>query len=171
LGAKAPCAVHANEQGLASGSRAGVDTTGVRPAQLKQQISSGNRIAPQDKAHSLLPDRTLQHQAQLPQQGSSTSISLPRQFAVAAPKAAPVLKASDSDVDIYFNDEDNDALFAIEDSAIHGVGSCDTLVAAGDSAQGRVCGTDRDVKSESSIGAVGTRPHGFTGVNLLSADH
>jgi hypothetical protein len=83
---------------------------------------------------------------------------------------APALKASDSDVDIYFNDED-DALFAIEDSAIHGVGSRDTSTSAADSAQGWVRGAGRDVKTESSSSAVGTRPHGAAAVNLLSAGH
>ena len=150
--------MHESEQGLASGSRTGTDTTGMRPAQLKQESPCGDRITPPNKTRALHLDRTLQHQVQLPQQRSGTSTSSPRQRSV----APPVLKASDSD-DNYFNDEDNDALLAIEDSVMHVVGSCDTA-AAGDSAQGRVCGAGQDR-------AVGNRPHVATAVNLLSTDY
>lgn len=165
MDAKARLAVH--EQRLASGSRTGVDTTGVRPAQLRNQTPCGNRIAPQKKARSPHPDRALPHQ---PQQGSSTSTSSSRQFDTRS-VAPPVLKESNSDVDIYFNDEDNDVLLAIEDSALYGIGSGGTLATAGDSAQGRVCGAGRDVANESSGGTVGTRPHVRTEVKLLAVDH
>jgi hypothetical protein len=161
LDAKAQFAMH--EQRLASGSRTGLDTTGVRSAQLRHQSPCGNWIAPQNKARSP-KDRTL------PQQGSSTSASSSRQFDTRS-AALPVLKASDSDVDIYFNDEDNDVLLAIEDSALHGAVSCGTLAAVGESAQGRVCGASRDATNESSGGAVGTRPHVGTSVKLLSTGH
>lgn len=156
-----------NEQGLASGSRTRVDTNGVRPAQFKHQTSCGNRIAPQNNAPSFHPDRPLLHQVQLPQQGSSTSASSSRQYDTRSVEPL-ALKVSDSDPDIYFNDEDNEAFFAIEDSAMHDVGA---LAAAGDSAPSRVF-VGRDVKIESSSGAVGTRPSiATTGVNLLLADH
>lgn len=150
-----------DEQGLASGSRTRVDTTGVRPAQFKHQTSCGNRIAPQSNAPSFHPDRPLLHQ---PQQGSSTSASSSRQCDTRSVEP-PALKVSDSDPDLYFNDEDNEAFLAIEDSLMHGVGA---LAAAGDSAQSRVCGVGRDVEIES---AVGTRPSiATTVVNLLSVD-
>jgi hypothetical protein len=161
LNAKALCE---NEQGLASGSRTRVDTTGVRPAQFKHQTPCGNRIAPQNKALSFHPDKTVLHQVQLPQQGSSTSASSSRQCDTRS-VAPPALKVSDSDPDIYFNDEDNEAFLAIEDSVMHDAGA---LAAAVD----RVGGAGRDVKIESSSSAVGTRPSvATTVVNLLSADH
>ncbi len=155
LDAKAPYATHENEQRLASGSRIGVDTIGARPAQSNQQISRGNHVA-QNNTHPLHPNRTLPHQAQPRQQGSSTSNSSPRQFDRRS--VMPPHRASDPDVDIYFNDEDNVALLAIEDSAMYDVGS---RAATRDGAQGT---------SESSRG-VGTRPQVTTVVNLLSAVH
>jgi hypothetical protein len=161
LDAKARFAVH--EQRLASESRTGVDATGVRSAQMRHQSPCGNWIAPQNKARSL-QDGTLA------QQGSSTSASSSRQYDTRS-AAPPILKASDSDVDIYFNDDDNDVLLAVEDSALHGAVSCGTLATAGDSAHGRVCGASRDVTNESSGGAVGTRPHVGTVVKLLSTGH
>jgi hypothetical protein len=139
-----------------------VDTTGLRPAPSKQQVPYGNRAAPQNGARPLNPDRTLPHHMQVPQQGSSTSTPLPRQFDRRS--VAPTsLKASDSD-DIYFNDEDNAALLAIEDSAMYGVEPSDASAATRDSAQGRVGGAGRDVTSESSRGA-GTRPQAATSVS------
>ena len=141
----------------------GVDTTGLRPAP-----SSGNRAAPQNDACPLHPEKALPNHMQMPQQGSSTSTPSPRQFDKRS--VAPTsLKASDSD-DIYFNDEDNAALLAIEDSAMCGVESSDSLAATRGSAQGRVGSTSRDVTSESSRG-VGTRPQVATSVNLLSPNH
>lgn len=105
---------------------------------------------------------------QVPQQGSSTSAPSPRQFDKGS--VAPTsLKASDSD-DIYFNDEDNAALLAIEDSAMYGAESSDALAATRDSAQGRVGSAGRDVMSGSSRG-VGTRPQAATSVNLLSTHY
>jgi len=168
LDAKASYATHENERRLASNSRTGEDTTGVRPGQSNQQISCGNRVAPPNKARSLQPDKTLPHQAQLPQQGSSTSTSSSRQFDTRS-VAPHTLKASDSD-DIYFNDEDNVALLAIEDSAMNSVESCNTLATTWDNAQGRVESAGRDVTSESFIGA-GTRPQAAIAVNFLSANH
>ena len=103
----------------------------------------------------------------MPQQGSSTSTPSPRQFDRRS--VAPTsLKASNSD-DIYFNEEDNAAILAIEDSAMRGVESSDALDATRESGQGRVGRAGRDVTSESSRG-VGTRPQATTSVNLLSAD-
>lgn len=160
LDAKAPRVTNENGQRLASSSRTGVDTTDLRPAPSKQQVPCGNRAAPQNGARPLHTDRTLPHQMQLLQQGSSTSA--PRQFDRRS--VAPTsLKASDSD-DIYFNDEDNAALLAIEDSAMYGVESSDALAATRDSAQGRVGSAGRDVTSESSRG-VGARPQAATSVN------
>jgi hypothetical protein len=129
-----------------------VDTPGLRPAPPKQQVPCGNRAALQNGARPLHPDRTLPHHMQKPQQGSSTSTPQPDRRSVAPTS----LKASDSD-DIYFNDEDNAALLAIEDSVMYGVESSDALAATRDSAQGRVGNAGRDVMSESSRG-VGTRP-------------
>lgn len=134
-----------------------MDTTSLRFNPSRQPY--GNRAAPQNGARPLRSDRTLPHHVQLPQQGSSTSVPSPRQSDRGS--VAPTsLKASDSD-DIYFNDEDNAALLAIEDSAMHGVESSD---AARDNAQGRVGSAGRDVTSESSRG-VGTRPQAATSVN------
>ena len=139
-----------------------MDTPGLRPAPSRQQVPYGNRAALQNGASRLNPDRTLPHHMQMPQQGSSTSIPLPRQ--IDRRSVAPTsLKASDSD-DIYFNDEDNAALLAIDDSAMYRVESSDALAATRDSAQGRVGGAGRDVTSESSRG-VGTRPQAATSVN------
>ena len=169
MDSKSRFAVHEQRLATSTGSRTGVDTTGVRPAQLRHQTPSGTRLAPQNNAHSP-QEWTLLHQVQLPQQGSSTSASSSRQFDTRS--AAPlVLKASDSDLDIYFNDEDNDVLLAIEDSALHSAVSGGTLAATGDSAQGRVCGAGRDVTNESSGVATGTRPQVGTAVKLLSADY
>lgn len=78
------------------------------------------------------------------------------------------VKASDSD-DIYFNDEDNAVLLAIEDCAMHGVESSDALATTRDNAQGRISSIGRDATNESSRG-VGTRPQAATSVNLLSAN-
>ena len=139
-----------------------MDTPGLRPASSKQQVPCGNRAAPQNGARPLYPDRTLPHHMQMPQQGSSASTPSHRQFDK-RPVAPIPLKASDSD-DIYFNDEDNAALLAIEDSAMHGVESSDALAATRDSAQGRTGSTSRDVTSESSR-SVGTRPQAATSVN------
>jgi hypothetical protein len=145
-----------------------MDTTGLRPGPSKQQVPYGNRAAPQNEARPLNPDRTPPHHMQVPQQGSSTSAPSPRQFDKRS--VAPTsLKASDSD-DIYFNDEDNAALLAIEDSAMYGAESSDALAATRDSAQGRVGSAGRDVMSESSRG-VGTRPQAVTSVNLLSTHY
>lgn len=78
------------------------------------------------------------------------------------------VKASDSD-DIYFNDEDNAVLLAIDDSAMHGVESSNALATTRDNAQRQVNSAGRDATNESSRG-VGTRPQAATSVNLLSAD-
>ena len=114
-----------------------MDTPGFRPAPSKQQVPYGNRAGPQNGARPLHPDRTL---PQMPQQGSSTSTPQSDRRSVAPTS----LKASDSD-DIYFNDEDNAALLAIEDSAMYGVESSDALATTRDSAQGRVTSAGRDV--------------------------
>ena len=96
----------------------------------------GNRAAPQNGDRPLHSDRAVPHQ----------------------------IKASDSD-DIYFNDEDNAALLAIDDSAINGAES-----STRGSAQGRGASAGRDVTSESSRG-VGTRPQAATSVNLPTTNH
>ncbi len=136
-------------------------TTVERPTQLKHQIPRGNEIVPLDRARPLHPDRALPPQVQLPQQGSSsernvTSGPSHRQsdMNVVAPRP---LKASDSDPDMYFNDEDNDVLLAIDDSMMQGVEPLAAMV-----------GNVQD-RNESSRGAGGTRPHVATAqVKLLS---
>lgn len=145
-----------------------MDATGLRSAPSKQQVPSGNRAAPQNGARPLHPDRTLPHHMQMPQQESSTSTTSPRQFDRRSIASTNSLKASDSD-DIYFNDEDNAALLAIEDSALYGVESSDTSAAKRDCAQGWVGSTDRDVTSESS--SVGTRPKAATSVSTASSSN
>lgn len=69
----------------------------------------------------------------LPQQGSSSKreVPLPRpgQFDV-NPVAALAHQPSDPDLDSYFNDEDNDAFLAVEDSAMQGMEFSDALGAS-----------------------------------------
>jgi hypothetical protein len=100
----------------------------------------------------------------MPQQGSSTSTPSSRQLDRRS-VASTSLKAPDSDVDIYFNDEDNAALLAIEDFALYGVESSDASAATRESAQRRIGSSGRDVTSESSRG-VGARPQAATSVNF-----
>ena len=166
LDAKAPYAARENEQRVASSSRTGAETTGSRPA-LSNQQPCGNRAALQNGARPLHPERALPHHIQVPQQGSSASTPSSRQFDRRSVVSTSV-KASDSD-DIYFNDEDNAVLLAIDDSAMHGVESSNALATTRDNAQRQVNSAGRDATNESSRG-VGTRPQAATSVNLLSAD-
>jgi hypothetical protein len=55
----------------------------------------------------------------------------------AKPVALHVLQPSDSDLDSYFNDEDNDAFLAVEDSLMQGTESCDVLgtIASGEQSE------------------------------------
>ena len=140
-----------------------------RPAQSKHQITSGNRAAPPDRPRPIHADRALPPQVQLPPQGSSSernvaSTSSHRRLDtnVVAP---PPLKLSDSDPDMYFNDEDNDAFLAIEDSAMQGV----EPAAIVDNVQDRTCDANRNAtRNESSGGTGGTRPQvATTPVKLL----
>ena len=144
-------------------------TTVERPAQSKYQTPSGDRAAPPDRARLVHVDRALPPQVQPPLQGSSSernvaSISLHRRpdTNVAVP---PPLKVPDSDPDMYFNDEDNDAFLAIEDSAMQGV----EPAAIVDNVQDRACDANRNAtRNESSRGTGGTRPQvATTPVNLL----
>jgi len=144
-------------------------TTVERPAQSKHQTSSGIRAAILDRARLVHADRALPPQVQSPPQGSSSgrnvaSISSHRRLDtnVAVP---PPLKVPDSDPDMYFNDEDNDAFLAIEDSAMQGV----EPAAIVDNVQDRACDANRNAtRSESSRDSGGTRPQvAPTPVNLL----
>lgn len=143
LGAQALQEIHEDEHRLAMGSR--TEITGEHPAQ----------IAPLGKASPLHPDRTFPHGVQLPQQGSSSERNVASRSSLRQLDADSVIprppKASYSDPDTYFDDEDNDALLAIEDAAMQGVESRGALSAVGDA--------DRMVtRSESPRGASGTRP-------------
>ncbi|KAI0254648.1 hypothetical protein BJV78DRAFT_935042 [Lactifluus subvellereus] len=111
----------------------GVGTTGEGPAQLEHQEAGGLRIAPLSKTHTLRPDEMLPREVQPPQQGPSsernvTSVSSPGQFDVKriTPSA---LKAADSDIDYFNDDEDNDALLALEDSVLQGAESYGSMTA------------------------------------------
>jgi hypothetical protein len=149
-----------DERGRATGVRTGVGTTVEPPAQSKHQIP--DRSDPQDKTRPRpyqLDDRPVPPPMQPSHQGSSSERNVAvtpshRQFDMNAVR--PPLKVSDSDPDIYFNDEDNDILLAIEDSAMQGVES--SVATMGDV-------TDRDfnasrdaTRSESSGGTGGKRP-------------
>jgi hypothetical protein len=146
-----------DERVRATGLRTGVGTTVERPAQSKHQIP--DRSVPQDKIRPFQPDRPAPPTMQPSHQGSSSernvaSTSSHRQFVIDA-VAPPPLKVSDSDPDIYFNDEDNDILLAIDDSAMQGVES--SVATLGD-VKDRVFDASRGAtRSESSRGAGGTR--------------
>jgi hypothetical protein len=126
----------------------GVNLTGEGPSQLKHQAPHGPRIGPSAQTRTLRRDGIPPREVQPPQQEpSSERNDSSEQF-----DARPVtLKAADSDVDRYFNDEDNDAFLAIEDSVLMSSG-------AGTTRRTEIgCNVDRNtMKSESSPG--GTRP-------------
>ena len=133
-------------------------TTVERPAQSKYQTSSGNRAAPPDMARAVHADRALPPRVQSPPRGPSSeqkaaSISLHRRLDtnVASP---PPLKVLDSDPDMYFNDEDNDAFLAIEDSVMQGAEPAGIV----DNVQDRAYDANRNAtRNESSRGTGGTR--------------
>jgi hypothetical protein len=61
---------------------------------------------------------------------------LPHQGSSSKREVAPLAhQPSDSDLDSYFNDEDNDAFLAVEDAAMQGVESSDVLGTIGSSLQ------------------------------------
>jgi hypothetical protein len=63
----------------------------------------------------------------LPQQAQrEATLPLLEEFDV-KPVTLHALQPSDSDLDSYFNDEDNDAFLAVEDSLMQGTESCDIL--------------------------------------------
>jgi len=121
-----------DEQGLATGSQTGVSTVRERPVQLKHQAPGETHNVPSStsKARPLQTYRTLPHEAQLPQPkfGSERNVAStpsPGRFDVKSvpPPPREALDRLDSDPDIYFNDEDNDAFLAIEDSFMQSVES------------------------------------------------
>ena len=74
----------------------------------------------------------------LPQQAKrEATLPLLEEFDV-QPVALHALQPSDSDLDSYFNDEDNDAFLAVEDSAMQGTESSDALVTIGNSGQSAI---------------------------------
>jgi hypothetical protein len=110
---------YSDEQRRGVSAQTGVSTTGEGPSQMKHQEAGGSRTGPLAKTHPRHCDGNLPRGVQLPLQEPSserndTSECSPRQF-----DAKPaILRAADpgSDVDRYFNDEDNnDAFLAIED--------------------------------------------------------
>jgi hypothetical protein len=157
LSSKALRPTHEGEQGPTLYSRTGVGDVKERSVQFKREIPYEGRIALSNQARPLHPDRSPPHEVQPPQQASRSSHDLsstssPRRShisSVVPPPPGP--KASDSDPDIYFNDEDNEALLAIEDSAMQGIDSSGALEAV----EGN---TDRNAtRNESSRGAGNTR--------------
>ena len=71
----------------------------------------------------------------LPQQAKrEATLPLLEEFDV-KPVALHALQPSDSDLDSYFNDEDNDAFLAVEDSAMQGTESSDALGTIGNGGQ------------------------------------
>jgi hypothetical protein len=68
----------------------------------------------------------VQYGRQPQQVKKETSLPLPGEAGV-KPVALHTLQPSDSDLDSYFNDEDNDAFLAVEDSAMHSIESSDNL--------------------------------------------
>ena len=73
-----------------------------------------------------------------PQQAKrEATLPLPEESDV-KPVALHVLQPSDSDLDSYFNDEDNDAFLAVEDSLIQGTESCDILGTNGSGEQSTI---------------------------------
>jgi len=152
LGERAHKSMDEDRRRPASGVLTRTLTTVERPAQPKYQITSGNRATPPDRPRPVHADRALPPQVEPPPQGSSSernvaSTSSHRRLDtnVAAP---PPLKLSDSDPDMYFNDEDNDAFLAIEDSVMQG-----EPAAIVDNVQDR-----NATRNESSGGTGGTRP-------------
>lgn len=132
--------------------RMGVGATGEGPSRLKHQDAGGLRVVALANTHTLRPDEILPREGQPPQQGPSSernvaSGSSPRQLNVK--RVAPLaLKAGDSDPDIYFNDEDNDALLALEDSALQDAESYGSVTTRMTSIN-----VDRSaMKNESSLG-------------------
>ena len=143
-------------------------TTVERPAQSKYQTTSGNRAAPPDRAHAVHADTP---RVQSPPRGSSSeqnaaSSSSHRRLDtnVASP---PPLKVSDSDPDMYFNDEDNDAFLAIEDSVMQGVEPAGIV----DNLQDRAYDANRNAtRNGSSRETGGTRPQVATTMVKLLRD-
>lgn len=73
-----------------------------------------------------------------PQQAKrEATLPLPEEFDV-KPVALHVLQPSDSDLDSYFNDEDNDAFLAVEDTLMQGTESCDILGTIGSGEQSAI---------------------------------
>ena len=144
-------------------------TTVERPAQSRHQTTNGNRVAPSDRARPVHVDRALPPRVQPPPQGSSSErnvASTPSHRRLDTNVAVrPPLKVSDSDPDMYFNDEDNDAFLAIEDSAMQGV----EPAAIVDNVQDGACDANRNAtRNESSRDTGRTRPQvATTPVKLL----
>jgi hypothetical protein len=157
-----------DEQRLTTRSRTVVGTARERSVHLKQEASGETRNVPSSTSHARLlqTDRTLPHEARLPQptlgpERNVASTSSPGRLDVKSvlPHPRKALDRLESDPDIYFNDEDNDALLAIEDSFLQSVESRSVLSAVGGNAQSRVCDADRNViKNESPGGAGSPRP-------------
>jgi hypothetical protein len=156
---------YSDEQRRGVSTQTGLSTTGEGPSQMKHQEAGGSRTGPLAKTHPRRCDRNLPQGVQLRLQEPSserndTSECSPRQF-----DAKPaILKAADSgsDVDRYFNDEDNDAFLAIEDPVSVPCGTGET--------RGTEIGGNLDrnaMKNESSPGGTCRHP-GTASVKLQS---
>ncbi|KAI9463011.1 Rad52/22 family double-strand break repair protein-domain-containing protein [Russula earlei] len=156
LGVRTRQAMHGGEQMLTTGSRTAMSTARERNILLTPQTSCGNRDAPLNKARPPHPDRSPPPEMQLPQQRPSPQRNVASTSSSGRPdrnSVPPPLKAFDSDPDIYFNDEDNDALFAVDDTAVRSVGSSSALTAVRGDAQDRVCDPDQNTTGCESSGS------------------
>ncbi|KAI9438574.1 Rad52/22 family double-strand break repair protein-domain-containing protein [Lactarius indigo] len=94
-----------------------------------EQLADGQEKTSPAQARPPNPNGIVQV-GRLPQQGSSSKRedTLPRLGQVDVNPVAPLAhQPSDPDLDSYFNDEDNDAFLAVEDSAMQGMEFADAL--------------------------------------------
>ncbi|KAH9061127.1 hypothetical protein EDB87DRAFT_484701 [Lactarius vividus] len=100
-----------------------------KPSPLRNTVLGA--VVPQGHGEQLADGQEV---GRLPQQGSSSRrevpLHRPGQFDV-NPVALLAHQPSDPDLDSYFNDEDNDAFLAVEDSAMQGMEFSDALGTSG----------------------------------------
>ncbi len=131
-------------------------------AHRDEQLADGQEKTSPAQVRSRNPNAIVQV-GRLPQQGSSSKIEArPGEFDV-NPVAPLAHQPSDSDLDSYFNDEDNDAFLAVEDSAMQGMESSDALGTIGSSGQSVI----RNANLNNEISRGGS-PHASASVKLPS---
>ena len=124
-----------------------------RPSPLRNTVLGADDAHHDDQEKTPPQARPRNHNGivqygRLPQQVKrETSVPLPCEVDV-KPVALHALQPSDSDLDSYFNDEDNDAFLAVEDSVMHSIEPSDNLGTIGSG--GRSIIPDANLDSEIS---------------------